>query len=194
MSVKLFQDDTFPRHISDLINLMHMMIFKGTDGDEKWETYLSLKQKEYISLAIAQYYQCEYCIEHHLDMLCHLEKISKTSLSKNVSSMILFLRIETSLISEVEKTHWVKSWQRFSFVISKESQDPILPYLIGLSVGIARDDEFLIEFCGKEVCKVLSSNNIDSRAAIGELESVVIFMKAATSKNRIVDRIERLLK
>ena len=194
MSVKVFQDDTFPRHVSDLINLMHMMIFEGTDGDEEWETYLSLKQKEYISLAIAQYYQCEHCIEHHLDMLCNLEKTSKTSLSKNVSSMILFLRIETKLISEVEKIHWVKSWKRFSFMISKESQDPVLPYLIGLSIGIARDDEFLIEFCGKEVCKVFSSNNIDSRVAIGELESVVIFMKAATSKNRVVDKIERLLK
>ncbi len=48
MSIKVFQDNTFPRHVSDLMNLMHMVVFSGSDGDESWTNYLTLKQKEYV--------------------------------------------------------------------------------------------------------------------------------------------------
>ncbi|MFK5913839.1 MAG: hypothetical protein QM484_05650 [Woeseiaceae bacterium] len=40
--------------------------------------------------------------------------------------------------------------------------------------------------------KILTSQNIDVRSAIRELESVVIFMKAAASKNRVVAKINRI--
>ena len=65
MSLKIFQDNIFPRHVSDLMNLMHMVVFNGKDGEDKWDTYLQLKQKEYVALGLAQYYQCEHCIQHH---------------------------------------------------------------------------------------------------------------------------------
>ncbi len=192
MSSKIFQDNIFPRHISDIMNLMHMVIFNGTDGEEKWDSYLNLKQKEYVALSLAQYYQCDYCIEHHLSSLCRLEKSSKTTLSQNVNSMVLFLRIDTKLIGKSEKEHWTKAWQRFSYMVSLESDDPVLPSLIGLAIGMARNDDFLIQFCGSEVHKLFASQGINIRAAIGELESVVIFMKAAASKNRIIDKVELL--
>ena len=67
-----------------------------------------------------------------------------------------------------------------------------MPYLIGLAIGMARNDEFLINFCGAEVNNYYKEKEIDVRSAIGELESVVIFMKAAVSKNRIVDKVEQL--
>ena len=52
MSIKIFQDNIFPRHVSELMNIMHMMVFAGTDGEEKWDNYLQLKQKEYVALGL----------------------------------------------------------------------------------------------------------------------------------------------
>jgi len=192
MSVNVFQDKIFPRHVSDLMNLMHMVVFNGTDGEEKWDTYLSLKQKEYIALGLAQYYQCEHCIAHHLSSLCRLEHVSKTTLTQNINSMILFLRIDSRAIGSSEKKHWIKAWQRFTYKVSLESDDKVLPHLIGLAIGMARNDDFLIEFCGAEVRNIFSNDGVNLRSAIGELESVVIFMKGAVSKNRIAEKIDAL--
>jgi len=192
MSIKIFQDNIFPRHVSDLMNLMHMVVFNGTDGEESWATYLQLRQKECVALALAHYYQCKHCIDHHLKAARRLEKIEKNTLEKNISSIILFLRIDTRTISHSEKEHWIISWHKFASKISLVSGDKATPYLIGFAIGIARDDDFLIEFCGSEVIETLSAQNIDPRAAIGELESIVIFMKAAASKNRVADKLDRL--
>lgn len=193
MSTKVFEENIFPRHISDLMNLMHMMVFNGTDGEEKWDTYLDIRQKEYIALGIAQYYQCEYCIQHHLKALGRLDKSrSQSTLISNISSMMLFLRIDTRTIGKYEKEHWEKAWKRFAKKIAKESDDELLPYLVGMAIGIARNDDFLMTFCGVEVKNILDSQGLDIPATIGELESIVIFMKAAASKNRIVSKIDEL--
>jgi AhpD family alkylhydroperoxidase len=190
MSVKIFQDNIFPRHVSDLLNLMHMVIFTGTDGEERWTTYLDMKQKEYVALGLSEYYQCDHCITHHTGSLLRLEKIKKSTLLSNVQSMILFLRIDTRSIGKSETEHWIKSWNKFAKEVSLASGDAAIPYLMGLAIGIARDDEFLIEFCGSEVKNIFPAQDV--RAIIGELEAVVIFMKAAASKNRVVGKIERL--
>ena len=187
MSITLFQDNIFPRHISDLMNLMHMMIFNGTDGEEQWDTYLDLRQKECVALALAQYYQCDHCITHHLKAAEKLEKMETSTLQKNISSIILFLRIDTRTISKSEKQHWINAWKRFADKIATTSGDTATPYLIGLAIGIARNDEFLINFCGNDMKQILRDQNIEVRPAIGELESIVIFMKAAASKNRVAE-------
>lgn len=192
MSIKVFQDNTFPRHVSDLMNLMHMVVFTGSDGEESWTSYLTLKQKEYVALALAQYYQCEHCVSHHAKEICKLDKSCTNTLSRNIDSIVLFLRIDTRTISHSEKEHWIEAWQRFAKNISKATGDRATPYLIGLAIGMARNDEFLVRFCGNEVISILKSEKVEPRNAIGELESVVIFMKAAASKNRIVSKIERL--
>lgn len=192
MSTKVFQDKVFPRHVSDLMNVMHMMVFEGTDGEEKWDTYLTLKQKEYIALGLAQYYQCGFCIQYHMTALAKLERIGQPTLTKNVNSMVLFLRIDTRTVGESEQEYWRAAWHNFAQSLSAGSEDQSIPYLMGLAIGIARDDEFLIDLCGKEVTNLLSHKGINVRSAIGELESVVIFMKAAASKNRVVDKVENL--
>ena len=192
MSLKIFQDKIFPQHISDLMNLMHMMVFNGTDGEEKWDTYLTLLQKEYVALGLAQYYQCDHCIDSHSKALLRIDKSSKDTLSRNVNAIVLFLRIDTLTVSESEKKHWVNAWKRFAARIALESGDDAAAYLIGLAIGIARDDDFLMEFCGTEVKRILTEQGIPMREAIGELESVVIFMKAAASKNRVAGKLERL--
>lgn len=192
MSVKIFRDSIFPSHVSDLMNLMHMIVFNGSDGEEQWSTFLSLKQKECVALGLAQYYQCEHCISHHLKAAHRLEKTDKKTLTKNINSIILFLRIDTRTIGQSEKEQWIDSWQKFATKLSMISGDKATPNLIALAIGIARDDDFLIEFCGQEVNRLLSIQNIDPRAAVGELESIVIFMKAAASKNRVAEKLELL--
>ena len=193
MSLKIFQDKIFPQHISDLMNLMHMMVFNGTDGEEKWDTYLTLMQKEYIALGLAQYYQCAHCVDSHSKTLLRLNKNAKDTMSKNINAIVLFLRIDTRAVSESEKDHWVNAWKRFATRIAHESKDDAAPYLIGLAIGIARNDDFLMEFCGAEVKRILAEEGIPVREAIGELESVVIFMKAAASKNRVAGKLDKLL-
>ncbi len=193
MSFKVFQNNTFPQHVSDLMNLMHMVVFTGSDGEEHWNTYLTLKQKEYISLGLAQYYQCQHCIKHHFKAILRVDNVGKRSLSKNINSMILFLRIDTRTISKSEKEQWIEGWNRFAKKFAAVTDDQLVPYLIGLAIGIARDDDFLIDFCGQKLIKILKEKAIDPRSAIGELETVVIFMKAATSKNRVIDKVEQLL-
>lgn len=194
MSSKVFQDNIFPRHISELMNLMHMVVFRGTDGEEKWPTYLTNKQKEFVALGLALYYQCEHCIQHHQRAVYQLlEKSENEIIAKNINSIVLFLRVDTRMISKIEKNHWIDAWYWFAKNIAIEARDHAIADLIGLAIGIARDDDFLIKFCGTEVYNSLKSDGIEPLAAIGELESVVIFMKAAASKNRIVGKISELV-
>lgn len=193
MSKTVFQDKVFPRHISDLMSLMQMMVFNGTDGEEKWETYLSLKQKEYVALGISEYYQCQFCIEHHTKAVLKVDKVQNNTLSRNINSIVLFLRIDTRTVTATETEQWVNSWRKFSRHLSVDTNDKAIPYLIGLAVGIARNDEFLIRFCGDEIKPIFTEQGIELSKVIGELEAVVIFMKAAVSKNRVVDKINLLL-
>ncbi len=192
MSSKVFKDNVFPRHVSDLMSLMYMVVFNGTDGEEKWSTYLTLDQKECVALGLAEYYQCEHCIDHHSKAIHHLGHVQEDTLSKNINSMLLFLRTDTARISEAEKKRWIETWHEFAAKVALKRGDNLIPHLVGLAIGMARDDDFLIHFCGAEVKKLLEEKGIDSRAAIGELESVVIFMKAAASKNRVAQKVESL--
>lgn len=192
MSSSVFKDRVFPKHISDLMGLMHMMVFDGTDGEEQWDTFLTYEQKECVALSLAQYYQCEHCIEHHTKALSRLRMVAPETLSKNMSSMILFLRTDLSRIGDSERGRWTQAWDQLALKIAVKRGDRATPYLIGLAIGMARDDAFLIELCGGEVKRIFEEKRIDPRLVIGELESVVIFMKAAASKNRIVPKVEHI--
>ena len=193
MSSSVFKDKVFPKHISDLMGLMHMMVFDGTDGEEHWDTYLTYDQKECVALGLALYYQCEHCIEHHTKALCRSRKVAPEILARNMNSMILYLRTDVSRIGESEKIRWTQAWEQLALQIALRRGDKATPYLIGLAIGMARDDSFLIELFGREVREIFAEKGIDPRLAIGELESVVIFMKAAASKNRIVPKVEQVL-
>lgn len=193
MSSKVFKDNVFPTHVSDLMTIMHMMVFNGTDGEDNWDTYLSLDQKECIALGLAIYYQCEHCIEYHAKALSRVRKIPSENFIKNMNSIILFLRTDLRAVTESEQTRWLEAWDQFAHKLSLKRGESLTPYLIGLAIGIARDDKLLIEIFGKHVTKKLKNQKINPQAAIGELESVVIFMKAAVSKNRVAHKIEKIL-
>ncbi|MDY6993884.1 MAG: hypothetical protein SVR94_14955 [Pseudomonadota bacterium] len=192
MSSKVFKDNVFPRHVSDLMGLMHMVVFNGTDGEEQWPTYLSLEQKECVALGLALYYQCGHCIDHHNKMLSRMSRTDQDAFFSNMNSIVLFLRTDTASITPSEKNRWIQAWHSFSIRVSMKSGDKVMPYLIGLAIGMARDDDFLIQFCGGEIKNFFAAQSIDAKAAIGELESVVIFMKAAASKNRVAHKIDAL--
>lgn len=193
MSSNVFKDRIFPRQASDIMSIMHLTVFEGTDGEERWKTYLTHKQKECVALSLGMYYQCEHCVDHHMRVLERLGHIKPDIFMKNMASIVLFLRVEVSRISEREKVRWMQAWQEFATKVSLKSGDKAVPYLIGLAIGMARDDEFLIEFCGSEIKKIFSEQDVDPCLIIGELEAVVVFMKAASSKNRIVQKIARLV-
>lgn len=183
----------FPQHVSDFLNLFHSVVFNGNDGESEWKQYLALEQKECVSLALAIYYQCQHCEKHHTKILCKLKKVKAESLIKNVSSMVLFLRTDISRVSESEFSRWIETWDQFSLKMSLKYRDEIVTSLVGLAVGIARDDEVFVKFFGEKVKNHFQNKGEDYRAVIGELISVVIFMKSATSKNRIIDKVENLL-
>ncbi len=179
-----------PPHISDFLNLFHNIVFMGSDGEEDFTQYLTLEQKECISLSLAVYYQCQHCIDYHSKVLCKLKNVKCDVLVKNIASMILFLRTDISRVSEPEFTRWNETWEQFAVKISTKYRDYIIPDLVGLSIGIARNDEVFIKIFGKRVKEYFgtTSNNV-----FGELISVVLFMKAATTRNRIIDKIDRIL-
>lgn len=190
MSSKLFRDNIFPKHIADHMSVMHMLVFDGTDGEEDFDTYLTIDQKECVALGLAIYYQCNHCIAHHSKILCKLRKVKPESLMKNMASIILFLRTDLRYVTEEEQDRWQQAWNQFAHKLYLKRGDRIGPYLVGLAIGMARDDTFLIQFFGNYL-KYYCQENV--REIFGELESVMIFMKMASSKNRIVDKLESLL-
>lgn len=107
--------------------------------------------------------------------------------------MILFLRIDTRSIGKLERNYWISVRQRFARKVFVENDDAVMPYLNGLVIGITRNDEFPIDFCHREVNSILSVNNINVKSTIGELDSLVKFMKAAVSKSRVVNKLDSLL-
>ena len=190
MSNKIFQDNVFPKHISDIMSLLHLVVFEGNDGNEEFETYLTIEQKECVALGLALYYQCGHCILHHSKILSKLRKVKPEQLMKNMASIILFLRTDLRGVTLIEQNRWKQAWEQFAHKLSLKRGDKISPWLIGLAIGIARDDDFLIKFMGDNVLNYFVEN---TREILGELEAVVIFMKSAVSKNRIADKLELLL-
>ncbi len=43
----------------------------------------------------------------------------------------------------------------------------MLPSLIGMAIGIARNDDFLIDFCGKELVQLQKDNSLKFITSIG---------------------------
>ncbi len=190
MTTKVFRDNIFPKHVADLLSVMHLVVFEGTDQNEDFETYLTIEQKECVALGLAIYYQCSHCISHHSRVLCKLRKVKLESLMKNMTSIILFLRTDLRNITEEEQNRWKQAWNQFAHKLYLKRGDKITPYLVGLAIGMAKNDDFLIDFFGQYVKNYYTEN---IREIFGELESVVIFMKSAVSKNRIADKLEQLL-
>jgi len=177
-----------PNHISDILNLFHDIVFTGTDGEETFDQFLSLEQKECISLALTTYYQCQECQNYHSKILANLKNTKIDTLNKHVSSMILFLRTDINNISTPELNRWLETWDQLATKIITKYHDPIIPMLVAFSIGVARNDKTLINMFGKSIKKLNNYPQI-----IKETIAVTLFMKTATSSNRITNTIDKLL-
>jgi len=58
-------------------------------------------------------------------------------------------------------------------------------HFIGLAIGITRNDDILVQFCGAKLRQLFSAEGIGFSKVVGELEAVIL-MKAAASKNRML--------
>jgi hypothetical protein len=107
--------------------------------------------------------------------------------------MVLFLRTFLDRVSPGERLRWITAWDRYTSQIEKQDGGDRIPTLLGLAIGMARDDDEFIDLFGRRLLELHADwSEKDQRALIGDLEAVVIFMKAAASKNRIARKLENL--
>ena len=181
-----------PNHVLDILSVFHDIVFTGSDGEEQYEQFLTLEQKELISLALSVYYQCAECSRYHSRVVCKLQDFKLETINKHIASMILYLRTDIGRISPIEYQRWIETWDQLSVKVALKFRNDVIPTLIGFAIGIAANNDNYIQLFGQKI-KDKYLNETDERKVIGEVVSVVLFMKAATSKNRIMDKLEILL-
>lgn len=194
----------------DVLNELHAHAFTGVPGESAPFT-LSILEREYIAFVLAQYYQCEHCEAYHsrqIEQLLAREKAkqAKADVSapacaasagsfdwpwrKKLENALLYLRIEKPRVSKEEWPRWQQNWTEYAGMV--RSKHGFCLSAVAYAVGIARDDEALMDF----IFPHLSQAYPDSRALDGvirDMARVVVFMKAATTKNRVMGRIKRHL-
>lgn len=188
--------DIFPQHVVDEVEVLMMIIFQGMDGlGEKWTQHLTIVQKEIVALAIALYYDCEHCRIHHTKALVKNldKKVRANTYLENIESMVLFLFVEERNIAKELSKHWKKKWHQLSKGIAFNTDDHTAD-LVGLAIGLGRDDNFLIDYCGKRVRDAFGEDHEKYIEMTRDLAAVVMLMKLLASKNRVKDKLQKLWK
>jgi hypothetical protein len=168
---------------NDVLNELHQLVFEGVPGEsESFE--LSTLEREYIAYLLACYYQCGRCREFH-------ERAVKVAIRKaqatdwnwrdELVSATLFLHLDGRKLSDIEWKRWRETWLEFSKRLNKRHEN--LAAYLAYAVGIARDDKHLMDCAFEYISKSIEDNN-RLRGVIRDIDGVVVFMKAATSKNR----------
>lgn len=168
---------------NDALLFLHEHAFTGVPGESDPFT-LELIKREYIAYALSCYYQCDHCQEHHHAAIGRLLKKAAApwEWEHEIVKTVLFLRAEKSQISPVEWQHWMIEWQRFSRIMDARLAG--LVDHIAYAIGFARDDRDLLDFAWQ----ALAAKHTDPtylKGAVRDIVRVAIFMKAATSKNRV---------
>jgi len=103
----------------------------------------------------------------------------------------LFLHLDGRKLSDLEWQHWLRAWSDFAKQI--DLQHSGLASYIAYAIGIARHDKNLMDHAFGSISAFVED---DSRlkGIIRDIDGVVIFMKAATSKNRSDPAIIKHLK
>lgn len=177
---------------NDVLNELHAHTFTGSPGESDPFT-LSELEREYIAYALALYYQCDHCLQHHGRAVERLRKQTGAPLwlwQKEFVKLVLFLRTSRTEVSSLEWEGWVEAWRRFAGWV--HLQHPGLACNIAYAIGIARVDEHLLEVAFESLSKLYLE---DGRllGVIRDIDRVVVFMKAATSKNRTDPILRRQL-
>jgi AhpD family alkylhydroperoxidase len=168
---------------NDVLNELHAHALTGVP-DESDPFILSELEREYIAFALAVYYQCEHCQVYHarvIDRLREAEAAADWDWQQEFIKVILFLRTDRRDVSDHEWDGWLKAWRNFAVHI--HWRYPGLACYVAYAVGIARGDRTLMDLAFGSI----STANEDSEALLGlvrDIDRLVVFMKAATSKNR----------
>jgi hypothetical protein len=171
------------RAFNDVLSELHAHVFTGVPGESD-PFILSLLEREYLAYVLACYYQCEHCQRHHARAVKHERKIENLpdwDWQHELVKTILFLRVSCEDITQIEWEQWRTSWERFARRL--DGHHLHLASYIAFAVGIARKDESLMDVAFESI----SGNEPDDellKGIIRDIDRVVIFMKAATSKNR----------
>jgi hypothetical protein len=91
------------------------------------------------------------------------------------------LHLDGRKLSDIEWQRWLKTWADFARRI--DSRHAGLASYIAYAVGIARNDKSLMDHVFASISAFTEDNN-RLKGVIRDIDGVVVFMKAATSKNR----------
>lgn len=168
---------------NDVLNELHQLVFEGIPGEsDPFE--LRQLEREYIAYVLACYYQCERCLEFHeraVRVARRKEKSPDWNWQDDLISATLFLHLDGRKLSSVEWQRWLKTWTDFAKRIN--SHHTGLASYLAYAVGIARNDKSLMDHAFESIgASILDNNRL--KGVIRDIDGVVIFMKAATSKNR----------
>jgi|GEM_PF-2361540 len=128
--------------------------------------------------------QCDHCLVFHdraVRVARRKDNVPEWNWKDELISATLFLHLDGSKLSAIEWQRWQKTWADFSRRIN--SHHPGLASYLAYAVGIARHDVNLMN----DAFSSISASVEDSerlKGIIRDIDGVVIFMKAATSKNR----------
>jgi|GEM_PF-771326 len=178
---------------NDVLNELHAHTFSGAPGESD-PFILSELDREFIAYALALYYQCDHCQQYHGRAIERLRKESNAkpwAWQAEFVKIVLFLRISRPNVSEVEWQGWVESWRRFATRL--HYRYPNFACHIAYAVGIARADETLMDLAFESLTRHYPDGDT-LLGVIRDIDRVVVFMKAATSKNRTDPIVRRQLK
>ena len=168
---------------NDVLNELHQLVFEGVPSEsDPFE--LSLLEREYIAYVLACYYQCERCLEFHdraVRVARRKEKSPDWNWKDEMVSATLFLHLDGRKLSIMEWQQWLKLWSDFEERLNSNHEG--LASYLAYAVGIARNDKNLMDHSFASISASIEDNN-RLKGVIRDIDGVVVFMKAAISKNR----------
>lgn len=177
---------------NDVLNELHQLVFTGVPGEsEPFE--LSLLEREYIAYVLACYYQCGHCLEFHgraAEVAAGKEQSPDWDWQGELVSATLFLHLDGRKLSVIEWQQWLKTWDKYRQRIDVHHAG--LASYLAYAVGIARNDRNLMDHAFAAISESIEDNG-RLKGVIRDIDGVVVFMKAATSKNRSDSTIVRHL-
>lgn len=192
MAVQAVRESIQGHPFNDVLNELHAHTLTGVPGESDPFT-LSELEREYIAYALAIYYQCEHCQVYHgrvIDRLREKSGATHWDWRAEFVRIILFLRTSRFNVSQLEWDGWIDSWRRFAGRL--HARQPGLACCIAYSIGIARADEHLMDLSFESLGKLYETDE-NLLGAIRDIDRLVVFMKAATSKNRTDPIVRRQL-
>ena len=178
---------------NDVLNELHQLVFAGVPGEsDPFE--LTLLEREYVAFVLACYYQCDLCLAFHeraVNLAKRKEKSPEWPWKEELVNATLFLHLEGQKLSALEWQHWLRAWS----VITRQMHTwhPGLADYLAYAIGIARHDKNLMDLAFGAISESVEDNT-RLKGIVRDIDGVVIFMKAATSKNRSDPTIIKHLK